>query len=188
MSGQWDNLLPTTLDIDGSEYEIRSDYRAILDILCALSDVELNQQEKGVAALEIFYPKAETIPPESYQKAIEQCFWFINCGDEQREDRPSPKLVDWSQDFKYIVAPINRVSGQEVRAVEYMHWWTFVAAYYEIGDCTFAQIVKIRERKANGKSLDKSDAEWYRKNRQMVDFKTNYTEQDNTLLTKWGAG
>ena len=69
-----------------------------------------------------------------------------------------------------------------------MHWWTFIAAYYEIGgDCTFSQIVRIREKLAKGKTLDKSDREWYRSNRHLVDFKTEYTTQENELCKLWGV-
>jgi len=47
------------------------------------------------------------------------------------------KLADWEQDFPLIVNPVNRVLGYEVRDCEYCHWWTFLSAYYEIGDCLF---------------------------------------------------
>ena len=60
-----------------------------------------------------------------------------------------------------------------------------MSAYMEIGDCLFAQIVRIRERKAKGKPLDKSDAEFYRKNRKIVDMKAQYTEQENAVLDAW---
>lgn len=185
MSTPWRELLPTSVEIGGVEYSIRSDYRAILDICIALSDAELSGEDKTLVALDIFYPDLSDMPPEHYQEAVERCLWFINCGDEQQENRPSPKLVDWEQDFKYIIAPINRVTGQEVRALEYFHWWSFIAAYYELGDCTFAQIVRIRDKKARGKPLDKSDAEWYRKNRHLVDFKTRYTQSDDVVLDAW---
>ena len=92
------------------------------------------------------------------------------------------------QDFRYIVAPINRVVGQEIRAVEYYHWWSFISAYYEIGDCLFAQIVRIRDKKARGKPLDKEEQKFYRENRHMVDFHTNYTDAENALLKKWVGG
>ena len=45
MSGLWKDLLPTSVDIDGTEYEIRSDYRAALDICMAMSDAELDEQD-----------------------------------------------------------------------------------------------------------------------------------------------
>lgn len=184
--------LPKSLVVCGSEYEIRSDYRAVLDICAALSDTELPVQEKIIVALSIFYPNFEEMPPEHCEEALKQCYWFIDCGEEQQNQKP-PKLMDWEQDFKYIVAPINRVLGQEVRAVPYdietntggLHWWTFISAYYEIGDCLFAQIVRIREKRARGKPLDKSEQEFYRKNRDLVEFKNKYTKAEDELLKQW---
>ena len=184
MSNPWKELLPTTVEIGGTEYAILSDYRAILDICAALSDPELSDQDKALVALDIFYPEFVDMPQDHYDDAIKRCFWFINCGEEP-DSQPAPKLVDWELDFPRIVAPINRVTGSEIRSVEYMHWWTFMSAYMEIGDCLFAQIVRIRERKAKGKPLDKSDAEFYRKNRKIVDMKAQYTEQENAVLDAW---
>ncbi len=71
--------------------------------------------------------------------------------------------------------------------MKYMHWWYFLAAYQQIGDCTFAQVVRIRDRLTRGKRLDKSDQEWYRKNRHLVDFKRKYTSADDELTKKWGV-
>lgn len=186
MSNPWRALLPTSLEVGGAEYEIRSDYRAVLDICAALSDPELEDRDRALVLLDIFYPSFPEMPPGAYDEAVKRCFWFINGGEENQKNF-APKLVDWGQDFKYIVAPVNRVMGTEVRTVDYLHWWTFLAAYYEIGDCLFAQIVRIREKKAKGKKLDKSEQEWYRQNRELVDLKTTYTEAENELLKKWGV-
>lgn len=179
--------LPKSLTVCGVTYGIRSDFRAVLDICAALSDVDLNEQEKAFVCLDIMYPSFEEMPQEHYQEAIKQCFWFINCGAEDEPVHKAPKLVDWEQDFQYIVAPINRVLGTEIRAAEYLHWWSFISAYYEIGDCCFAQIVRIREKKAKGKKLDKQDQEWYKQNRKLVDFKQNYTEYEKAILKEWGV-
>lgn len=187
MSSPWNDLLPTSVEVCGIEYEIRADFRAALDICAALSDPELSAQDKAEAALDIFYPDFTEMPPEHYQEAIRKCFWFIGCGEEA-DNRPAPKLVDWEQDFRYIVAPVNRVLGEEVRGMKYLHWWTFISAYYEIGDCLFAQIVRIRDKLAHGKPLDKMDREWYRQNKQLVDLKTKYTDQEDEILKKWGGG
>lgn len=180
--------LPTAVEIQGASYEIRSDFRAVLDICAALNDPELNEQERAFAALYIFYPQFETIPQEHLQEALNQCCRFINCGEDNPPNQKRPRLMDWEQDFPYIVAPVNRVIGQEIRAMPYLHWWTFISAYYEIGgECTFAQIVRVRDKKARGKQLDKSEKDWYKNNRHMVDFKTTYTDAENDLLALWGG-
>lgn len=187
--------LPTSVKVGGEDYAIRSDYRAVLEICAALTDAKLSAQEKAYALLAIFYPDFEKMPPERYEEAVKRCYWFIDCGDETTT-RKAPKLMDWEQDFAYIVAPINRVLGCEVRSVPYdyetntggLHWWTFVAAYYEIGECVFSQIIRVRNLLAKGKPLDKIDREWYRQNRHLVDLRTTYTEQENDILKQWGGG
>ena len=151
-------------------------------------DQELDDQGKAIVALEIFYPDFDQMPPEHLEDALKRCFWFINCGNEETQTRKAPKLMDWEQDFQYIVAPVNRVLGQEIRAMEYLHWWSFISAYYEIGDCLFAQIIRIRGQKARGKPLDKADREWYQQNRQLVDLKTTYTEREDAILKRWTGG
>lgn len=179
--------LPTSLEVNGVGYEIRSDYRAALDVFAALNDPELNPNEKAIALLDIIYVDIDTIPPSDYQAAVDAALVYLNGGNEETPQRKQPKLVSWEQDFAYIIAPINKVIGMEVRSVEYMHWWTFLSAYYEIGECTFSQIVRIRDLLARGKKLDKSDREWYRRNRHLVDFKTSYTSEETELLKAWGV-
>lgn len=179
--------LPTSITVGGVEYEIRSDYRAALDIFAALADPDLDETNKALELLDILYVDFESIPLANYQEAIKKALWFLNCGAESVQQPKRPQLVDWEKDFQYIVAPINRVIGSEIRALNYLHWWTFVSAYYEIGDCTFGQIVRIRNMKAKGKKLDKTDAEWYRDNRDIVDIQTKYSTEESKLLEAWAT-
>lgn len=176
--------LPTTVEVNGKEHPIRSDFRAILDIITALNDPELNGQEKAFCMLDIFFEDFEEMSPEDYQNAVEACCKFIDHG--AGEKRNAPRLVDWEQDFEFIIAPINRVSGHDIRTDDYLHWWTFISYYYEIGDCLFAQIVRIRKALKKGK-LDKVDREWYRENRDLVDFKQRFTDAEEELLNLWGG-
>lgn len=178
--------LPTSVEVCGTEYSVRTDFRVILDILAASSDPELDGKEKAIVALAAFYLDFEDIPQEHYKDALQSCFRFIN-GDAEESQHKAPRLVDWEQDYSLIIAPINRVLGYEARAVEYMHWWTYLAAYYEIGDCTFAQVVRIRDMLARRKRLEKQDQEWYGKHRELVDFKRKYTSSENDFFKEWGG-
>lgn len=177
--------LPTAVDINGREYTIRSDYRDILNIIEAFSDAELTGEDKAEVALDIFYPSFREMPQSDYEEALRQCVIFINGGKETKTQKPGPKLMDWQQDFPLIVAPVNRILGTEVRAEEYVHWFTWLSAYAEIGDCTFAQVVAIRSKKAKGKKLDKAEQEFYRNNRDLVDFERKYTAEDEEIINSW---
>lgn len=185
--------LPKSVEIDGKEFAIRYDYRVILDIFEAMNDPESSDQDRALDVLQIFYVDFDSLT--DYDAALKACFRFINGGEEQR-DQKCPRLVDWAMDFPRIIAPVNRVLGYEARAVEYdietntggIHWWTILSAYSEIGDCLFAQIVRIREKRAKGKPLDKSDREFYRKNKDIIDIKKKYTQAENDLVDLWTGG
>lgn len=178
--------LPTSVEVNGATYQIESDYRAVLDILTALVDSELDEQDKAEVALKIFYPDFGEMPVSDYQEALNQCFRFIDLGQDPKEQKKQPDIMSWEQDFTLYIAPINRIAGCEIRALEYLHWYSFVGYYQEIGDCLFAQVVRIRDKKARGKSLDKQDREFYKRNRDIIDLKTTYTDAENEILAAWG--
>lgn len=180
--------LPTSVEVNGTEYTIQSDYRAVLDIFTALSDGDLDEQDKAEAALTIFYPEFSSMPASDYQEALNQCFRFIDHGQGAKTQGKQPAVMSWEQDFDMIISPVNRIAGCEVRSLPYLHWWSFLSYYMEIGDCLFAQVVAIRDKKARGKPLDKQEREFYRRNREMVDLKTTYTEAEQNLLAAWGIG
>lgn len=183
--------LPKSVEIDGQEFAVRYDFRVILDIFEAINDPELSDEDRALAVLQMFYVDFDELT--DYDTALKQCFWFINGGQEEQQKKSQPNIVSWEQDFQYIVAPVNRVLGYETRAVDYdvskntggVHWWTFLSAYMEIGDCLFAQIVGIRSKKAKGKKLDKADQEFYRKNKDIVDIKARYTDAEDEMIRMW---
>lgn len=181
----WD--LPTALNIHGTEYRIRSDFRAVLDVLTAMNDPDLflpdadewEQQAVRMSTMTtIIYPDYELIPRDHYMEACNKAIQFIDMGMKEDNKRPLPRLMDWEQDGQIIIPAINRVVGKEVRALEYMHWWTFLGAYMEIGDCLFSQIVSVRGKRAKHKKLDTWEKEFIRENQKLVELKKKYTEQE----------
>lgn len=181
--------LPESVTVCGKEWDINSDFRVILDIIEVLNDAELMDEERTFFTLGYFYPDFEEMDLDDHQEAVRQCFLFINGGKTNEElGKKKPRLMDWEKDFPYIIAPVNRVIGHEIRADEHFHWWSFLAAYMEIGECTFAQIVHIRAMLGKGKSLDKFDKDWYMENREIVDIHTKLTSEEQEVLKKWGGG
>ena len=177
--------LPTSLNVGGRNYKIRTDYRVILDILTAMNDPDIfepemteeeKQLERALTMLQIFYIDFDTMPSSDWQEASEKACEFIDCGIKD-DGKQKPRLMDWEQDAPVIVPAVNKVCGKDVRSVKYMHWWTFFGYYMEIGECTLATIVSIRDKKRRRKKLEKWEQEFYRNNKKLVDLKTKKIER-----------
>lgn len=178
---------PTSLNIGGIEYEIRTDYRVILDLLMALNDPELSDSDNKISAymqsrviLEIMFPDCDNIPQEHIQEALDKVAEFIDMGIG--DDSKKPKTMDWEQDAPIIIPAINKVLNKEIRAEKYMHWWTFLGAYMEIGEGLFSNVIHIRQKKAKRKKLEKWEQDFYKENKSLIDFqhkeKRSYKEKE----------
>lgn len=165
--------LPTTLKVDNIDYEIRTDYRDILVIMQACMDDELSDMEKIMVVLSILF---KNNIPKSTGTAYEKALWFLDGGQIQSEQSSQnqhmrPQLYDWEQDEQIIFSAINKIAGYEVRDVKYMHWWTFIGLFNEIGEGMFSTVVRIREKKAKHKKLEKWERTFYNENKDIIDLK-----------------
>lgn len=180
--------LPTTLEVNGTEYDIRTDYRAVLRVLEAMSDPDLDDAEKVLVAFKIIYEDFEEIPSDDYKAAFEKLMWFINNGEyDDKPNTTKQRLVDFEQDEKILIPAVNRVAGCEVRNLEYMHWWTFLGYYMEVGECTFSTVMSIRSKRAKGKKLEKWEQEFFSANRDLVLLKAKESEAERAEKERLNA-
>lgn len=158
----------------------------------AISDPNLDDGEKAECVITMFYIDV----PDDLRGAIEQCYKFIDMNRAESKQK-KPRIMDWEQDFDYIISPVNRVLGTESRAIPYdyttdeggLHWWTFMSAYMEIGsDCLYSQIIQMRDKVARHKKLEKYEREWLNRNRELVTIKTHYSDKDDEMLKKFLGG
>lgn len=167
--------LPVKASIGGREYALHADYRDILEIFSYLEDPDLPELLRWKIALALFYEGE--IPQEHQQEAMEYLAQFIACG-KKGEEKPGHKLLDWEQDADAIIADVNRVSGQEIRAIPFLHWWTFMAWFHAIGEGQLSALVSIRDKLRRGKKLENWEKDFYRENKQRVDMKKRYSQQE----------
>ena len=173
----WD--LPVSLTIGDTGFDIETDFRKVLYVLSVFNDPDYEPDEQAAVCLRVMVKDWESLPPARYREAMEALAAFID-GPGVREDkrRPMPRTMDWEQDGPVIIPAVNRVLGQEVRALPYLHWWTFLGAYMEIGECLFSTVVGIRQKRARGKKLDKQEQQFVRENKALVDLRRKLTAQE----------
>ena len=168
--------LPRALEFGGRAWTIHTDYRDVLNILEAFEDPDLTDEEKAYVCLYCLYEDFETIPREDMARAYEAAIAFIDHGSGN--DRPGPRTMDWRQDAPLIFPAVNRAAGFEVRAVEYMHWWTFVGLFMEIRDSVFSTVLGLRQKKNRGKKLEKYEKEFWQQNKGICELKRRLTEAE----------
>jgi hypothetical protein len=176
--------LPKQLEVGGEKYEILCDYRAVLDILTAYSDPELDGADKTEALIKILYVHHETIPGDYMEEAIKQACWFIDCG-MSTDNKSQPRTMDWVKDAPVIIPEINKYIGTEVRSVEFMHWWTFFGAYMQIGgDGLYSSILNVRQKKAKREKLEKWESKFYKENQALCDLNWEQKQKELEAVEK----
>ena len=177
--------LPSSLMIGGRVYAIRTGWRTVMDIFSAMNDPELDTDGKAIAMLTILYPEHDLIPQQDIPEAITKACEFLDCGQQEKEGQ-RPRLLDWEQDAPLIVPAVNAVSGRDIRLDPNLHWWTFFGMFMSVEGGLFGSVLRVRQKKAKGKKLDKWEEEFYRENKKLVDLKARETsevraEKDNIL-------
>ena len=178
--------LRVSVEIDGKVYNIskKCDYRLVLDILEILSDTDFSEKSRNLYALQNFYENFD-FDEQRIERALKEMHKIIDLGNEiEEKEQNKPRIMDWKHDFPIIAPAVSRVLGYSVRSADkYTHWWDFMGAYQEIGgDCLFANVISIRNKKQKGKKLEKYEQEFYQENRKMVDLPLNITEEEQEWL------
>lgn len=171
--------LPKSLNVNGKYYNINSDYRNILTICEAFGDGDLTDHEKAYICMKRLFKVPESIPQRNLQEAVEKAYWFVGGGDIPKSEPSRVKLIDWKHDESIIFPAVNKVLGCEVRAIPYMHWWTFIGCFGEIGEGLFSTVMNIRHKRAEGKKLEKWEREFLKKHKDLIIL---YTDEERQVI------
>lgn len=186
--------LPITVEVAGKSYKIRNgaDYRTIIGVISLCEDPELTKEERTVSALIVFYEDINELEDifevfgENTKDAMDAMLKFISYDyDDDLASSAKVKLIDWVQDENLIIAGINSVAKTEVRALEYLHWWTFLSYYMSIGESALSTVVSIRNKIAKGKKLEKYEKEFRRENPSYFRWKNQEIEERNFIESIW---
>lgn len=190
--------IPISLEVGEEQLSIREkgDYRMVLNCFSTLNDIELTKEERVYCALIIFYEQFESLEDlmtyPYLNEAVKKMYWFFNCGDESGVGaNKHRKLIDWQGDQQLIASAINKVANTEVRALPYMHWWTFMGYYLAIGESPLATIVGIRSKIVEGKKLEKHEQKFKNDNPQYFTWDSKSIEQkeiEEELDSLWNSG
>ncbi len=150
--------LPETLNVDGAEYQINTDYRAILKY-----DRMLSGEVEGKTiyeALKLIYVQV----PGNVDAAITAANWFVNCGRKEPKSAPPNKVLgingnkafDFEEDELLIWSAFRSRYGIDLLEVEHLHWWKFRALLDDIGDdARLSRVMQYRVVDTNADGITK---------------------------------
>lgn len=163
--------LPESLKVCCRDIPINADFRNILTIFEAFADETLTKEEKAYICIKRLY--REPIGTDITEEAIKKAFWFVDGGDMPKSKPEEVCTIDWKHDEQMLLPAISKAMGiVDVRSLPYVHWWTFLGAFGEIGEGLFSQVVHIRHKLNHSKKLDKSEKEFLKKNKELIILRT----------------
>ena len=179
--------LPEHLTVGDTDYHIRSDYRNVIQVFEAFNDEDMEDWEKWVVAFWNLFEDFTCIDDVleaiengfPVEDAIKQINWFITAGKAQGKNAELP-VFDWEQDEQIIFSSVNKVLGVfvDVRTIPYMHWWTFLGYFNEIGEGEFSFISGIRHKLNKCQKLERHEKEFLNNNKDRVTLKKRMTKEE----------
>lgn len=174
--------LPKFVSVGERTYPLRNgcDYRVVLDCLEALGDARLADNERLACALTIFYDS----PIDGDLIALtEKMGEIISCSvSPPSVGRRNKPTVDFEKDFPLIASALLPILGYDIREERYLHWWTFLGAFREIRNGVYADVLRIRAKRAAGVALTKEEKAFYAQNTHIVDITCDLTDDEREFL------
>lgn len=146
--------LPTTVEVGSKTYDIESNFRT--SILCEmlLQDREISDEQKAITMLDLYFGQSI---PNDIEGAFDAIIWFYRGGDEPEQEQqeaeseqPTPpiraqRVYDYDIDAPLIYAAFQSQYGIDLNAIEYLHWWKFLALFQSLHeDELIAKIIGYR--------------------------------------------
>ncbi|CEK40343.1 bacteriophage Gp15 family protein [Clostridioides difficile] len=182
------DILPESVEIDGKEYKINTDFRISILFEMLIQDNSISDEEKGENALLLYYP----VIPANTTMAIDKIIWFYSCGKKENNvddgyqggaGSSKSQIYSYDHDDEYIYSAFLGQYGIDLQDIEKLHWWKFKALFKSLKEDT--EIVKIMGYRAMDISGDmpKAQKDFYRKMKKIhaIPLPQNEVEKINEI-------
>lgn len=178
--------LPTSLTVKGRDFAINADFRLCVNIMRMFERNDLTDSEKIECMVGILYK--DEVPRRYLVDAAQEAVWFLNLGEDVqgKGNRGVGRLFSWEQDLKFIISAVDKSAGFSIRSKDFYHFWEFMSAFFESGECVFNTLAHQRKLKKTGKQT-KADKEWWMENREIAELKMTLTQDEQEVLDRFNA-
>ena len=134
---------PDSIEADGKEYKILTDFREWLGFIDMMADKSISSEERaylcgmwfdheqdritaGMIAGLIGFLRADALDPEPQEPDADEA--------DAEPELPKPPVLDFRIDAKYIIADFRRFYAIDLLRIEYLHWWEFLSLLRALPD------------------------------------------------------
>lgn len=166
------DYLPETVEIEGTEYAIETNFRTFILFEMMMQDPELSDAEKARQGLELVYPEI----PENLDAAVDGLLWFYAGGKRWREKRAGAvegttgvqRIYSFEHDDDYIYSAFLTQYHIDLQDIEYLHWWKFKALLRTLSsDLEFSKIMEYRSVDIDA-TMTKEQRDFYRRKKERM--------------------
>lgn len=180
--------LPYYVKIKGKKYKINVDYRVMLRFEKNMQEKGIEDSEKIIKSLMLFYPAFFEIidqGKEAIEEAINQLLWFYKCGKDQenhkqkkgKSDSKRP-IYSYELDDQYIFSAFWHDYKVDLTK-DKIHWWKFKAFELGLNDTNTYEKIK-NYRSYNGKDKEMKELKKY----WQLPLPKNVTEEADEIAKK----
>lgn len=129
--------LPDTLEVNGIDYKIVTDFREWIRVSTIIMSKELEPSEKLMLLCGIFKEEIVLQSEEDVQSMFRAISDFLKgCFNEkERSDKQSQHTAyDFEVDYMYIITDFQREYNIDLINIGYLHWWHFKMLFDNLSD------------------------------------------------------
>jgi hypothetical protein len=167
---------PRSVEIGGRFYEIDADFRNCIRFENLMFDPEIDDNSRGILALNLFYPVIPKDIPRAFQKIMR--FYAAGHEDKKRSGSGSQRQIySFEYDANYIFAAFLADYRIDLNEIDFLHWWKFRALFEGLKPDNL--ICKIMEyRAADTSKMKGEEKKFYQKMQRLYALPLPKTEQD----------
>lgn len=179
------DLVPTTVNIEGEDYDINSDFRTSILFELLMQDGEVGEEDKILQALQLYY----AVLPSNINEAVNKLLWFYKCGKSEVITNRTGKgkntqIYSFDFDDDYIYSAFLDQYNVDLQDIEYLHWWKFKAMFKALKEDN--EIVKIMGYRAMdlSKIKDKEQKAYYKKMKELYKIPSILSKDEKEKLSE----
>lgn len=115
---------PSYVVVNGTRYNINTDYRIALRCFEIISDDEISDLERSLAIIYTLYGELPN-DAQTQEKLLELASKYLQCGESIETQSRRADDMDFEQDSGYIYASFLSDYGFDVTEKQ-LHWWKYI--------------------------------------------------------------